>query len=209
VKRISPVTNAVIAISAMVIVLLGYFVSFSGLDAFRFVLLEWSALLAGVAVLLGIGNLLSVHFQKLRERKQGYLYSLALLVFMVTTLFVGVIPGMEPFQGVLYNGIMVPAEISLMAVLAVTLVYSSVRLLRWRADYKTILFLVTALLILLGTGPWPLIGQLPIVSDIIRPLFAQVFASGGARGILIGVALGTLTTGLRILFGSDRPYGGK
>jgi len=35
-----------------------------------------------------------------------------------------------------------------------------------------------------------------------------VFAAGGARGILLGVALGTLTTGLRILFGADRPYGG-
>jgi len=30
---------------------------------------------------------------------------------------------------------------------------------------------------------------------------------GGARGLLIGVALGTLLTGLRILFGIDRPYG--
>jgi hypothetical protein len=29
------------------------------------------------------------------------------------------------------------------------------------------------------------------------------------RGILIGVALGALTTGLRVLFGADRPYGGS
>jgi hypothetical protein len=32
---------------------------------------------------------------------------------------------------------------------------------------------------------------------------------GGARGILIGVSLGILTTGLRVLFGTDRPYGGN
>jgi hypothetical protein len=30
----------------------------------------------------------------------------------------------------------------------------------------------------------------------------------GARGILLGVALGSLTTGLRILIGADRPYSG-
>jgi hypothetical protein len=30
----------------------------------------------------------------------------------------------------------------------------------------------------------------------------------GARGILLGVALGTVATGLRILIGADRPYGG-
>ena len=30
----------------------------------------------------------------------------------------------------------------------------------------------------------------------------------GGRGILLGVALGSLVTGLRILFGVDRPYSG-
>ncbi|RPH60373.1 MAG: hypothetical protein EHM81_06385 [Chloroflexi bacterium] len=210
-KRISPVTNTVIAISAGVIVLLGYFISAPrlGLDGLRLILLEWSALLAGVAVLIGIGNLFSVHVQKLRERKPGYIYSVALLVFMVTTLFVGVLPGFEPLQGVLYNGIMVPAEISLLAVLAVTLIYSAIRMLRWRTDWKAFVFIATALLVLLGTGPWPVIGQLPVLDEIRTKLIAQVLASGGARGILIGVALGTLTTGLRILFGADRPYGGK
>jgi hypothetical protein len=28
----------------------------------------------------------------------------------------------------------------------------------------------------------------------------------GARGILLGVALGTVATGLRVLLGIDRPY---
>jgi hypothetical protein len=52
------------------------------------------------------------------------------------------------------------------------------------------------------------VGDIPILYDI-RMFISQRLASAGARGILIGVALGTLTTGLRILFGSDRPYGGK
>jgi hypothetical protein len=30
----------------------------------------------------------------------------------------------------------------------------------------------------------------------------------GARGILLGIALGSVTTGLRILLGADRPYSG-
>jgi hypothetical protein len=209
VKRIVPVINAVIAISAGIIVLLGYFVSFAGLNGFRFILLEWATLLAGVAVLMGVGNLFSVHLQKIRERKRGAIYSLVLLVFMLMTMLVGVAPALAPLQGVLLNGIMVPVEISLMAVLAVTLIYATVRMLRWNANLQTFLFLITALLILVGTGPWPLVGQMPIIGDLLRPFISQVLASGGARGILIGVALGTLTTGLRILFGTDRPYGGK
>jgi hypothetical protein len=36
-----------------------------------------------------------------------------------------------------------------------------------------------------------------------------MFSDGGARGLLIGIALGALLTSLRVLFGIDRPYGGN
>ncbi len=96
-----------------------------------------------------------------------------------------------------------------MALLVVTLTYASIRLLRRRLNLLSVIFLITAFLILVGTAPWPFLGDVPILSDTVRPIIAQVPAAAGARGILLGVALGTLTTGLRILFGSDRPYGGK
>jgi hypothetical protein len=221
-KRIFPIINAVIAIAAGAIVLAGYFVSLSGLREFRILLLQWSVLLAGIAVLIGVGNLFSVHFQKITQKKPGALYSVLLLVFFVITFglvmlvklgsyattFKGIPDLTEPLtqiQNILLNGIMVPAEISLMALLAVTLLYSSVRMLRQRIDLKTILFLVTALLVLISAGP--LTAQIPFMSGIGK--FIQTLSTGGARGILIGVALGTLTTGLRILLGADRPYGGK
>lgn len=209
VKRIFATANTVIAISVGIIVLLGYFIDFPAVSGFRFILLRWGIILAGVAVLVGIANLFSVHFQKFRERRAGSMNSFVLLVFLLLTATVSISPILQPLQRVLVNGIMVPVEISLMAVLAVTLIYASLRLLKVRGDLASILFLATALLIMLGTAPLPLIGQLPIVSDWLRPLISNVLATGGARGILIGVALGTLTTGLRILFGVDRPYGGK
>jgi hypothetical protein len=215
VKRIFPIFNAVIAITAGVIVLFGYFINISGLDAFRSLLLKWAILLAGMAVIVGAFNLFFVHLQKIRQQRPGAVYSVVLLVFFMMTFLIVIVLGvsngsgelgvvLKTGQDVLLNGIMVPTEISLLAILAVTLIYASVRLLRWRLDLKTILFVVTGLLVLLSTGPWPFIGQVPFVGG-----FIQTFAAGGARGILIGVALGTLTTGLRILFGADRPYGGK
>ena len=206
-KRIFAGANAVLAISAGIIVLLGYFID--AMSGFRFFLLQWAVILAGVAVLIGIGNLFSVHLQKIHERRPGSIYSVVLLVFMLLTAVASFAPVLQPIQGMLLNGIMVPVEISLIAVLAVTLVYAGIRLLRVRADLTSILFLVTALLILLGTAPLPYLGQLPFVSDWLRPFISHALATGGARGILIGVALGTLTTGLRILLGIDRPYGGK
>lgn len=211
-KRIFPVINAVIAIAAGVIVLSGYFVNISGLAGFRILLLQWSVLLAGIAVLIGVGNLFSVHLQKITQEKPGALYSMVLLVFFLTTFIIVLLvnyapalenfPGLLDLQNILLNGMMVPTEISLMALLTVTLLYSTVRMLRWRIDLRTVLFLVTALLVLISTGP--LTSQIPFVGG-----FIQILSTGGARGILIGVALGTLTTGLRILLGADRPYGGK
>jgi hypothetical protein len=37
--------------------------------------------------------------------------------------------------------------------------------------------------------------------------FLGMFSNGGTRGLLLGIALGTVLTGLRVLFGVDRPYG--
>jgi hypothetical protein len=205
VKRIFSAVNAVIAISVGTIVLLGYFIP--AINPFRFILLQWAVILAGFAVLVGVGNLFSVHLQKIREQRPGSVNSVILLVFMLITVVFSLVPGMEPFQKMMLDGIMIPVEISLMAVLAVTLLYASVRLLRVRADWASILFLVTTFIALFGLLPY--IGQWSIMRDMVRPVISGILATGGARGILIGVALGTLTTGLRILFGADRPYGGN
>lgn len=204
-KRILPAINAVIAISVGIVVLLGYF--FPAINPFRFIFLQWAVILAGFAVIVGVWNLFSVHMQKIRARRPGSVNSIILIFFMFLTMIFSLVPGMEPIQKVMLDGIMIPAEISLVAVLAVTLVYASVRLLRVRSDWASILFLVITIVILLGLGPLPTIGQIPFVSDTLRPFVSDALATGGARGILIGVALGTLTTGLRILFGTDRPYG--
>ncbi len=208
-KRIFAMGEAVIAISVGVIVLLGYFIDIPAISIFRIILFKWAVILAGVAVLIGMWNLFSNHLKKIREWKPDSFYSFTLLFFMLLTIMASFSPALQPLQSGLLNGIMVPVEISLLAVLSVTLLLASLRLLQVRRDLASILFMATTLLVLLGMGSWPYIGQLPIISTWVRSFVTNVLAVGGARGILIGVALGTLTTGLRIFFGVDRPYGGK
>ena len=72
----------------------------------------------------------------------------------------------------------------------------------------TFIFLSAAVVAMLSAAPWPFF-QLPLVADLIRPKIINILSTSGARGILIGVGLGTLLTGLRVLMGADRPYGGK
>jgi hypothetical protein len=151
---------------------------------------------------------LAVHTNKVRSKEKGGIYSLILIFSLLTTLILGLwLRPDHALMALIFNAIQVPVETSLMAMLVVTLTYASIRLLRRRNNVISVIFLVTALLILLGTAPVPFIGYVPILSDMIRPFVAQVLAVAGARGILIGVALGSLTTGLRVLFGADRPYG--
>jgi hypothetical protein len=190
-----------------VLILVGYF--FPQFAAFQSLLLNWAIILAGAAAFIGIFNLISVHWYKIRRREKGNLYSALLLVALLATFFFGMVLG--PDHGsmrVLINGIVLPSEAMLMGLLAVTLLYAAIRLLRRRTDLMSVVFLISAALILLGTATLPF-GNVPILGTLVRPWVTQVLAVGGARGILIGVALGTLTTGLRVLFGSDRPYGGR
>ena len=207
-----PVATAV-AIASGLIVLLGAFIPLPLFAAIRLQLVQWAVIVAGAAVLVGIGNLFYVHFLKVRRREKGSMYSLLLLVSMLATLFVGLFEAIfaNPSQPVLQdavNAIIFPVEASLMALLAVTLVYASIRVLRRRADFMTLIFLATALIALGGSVILPLILP-PDFSAAIQSWLSLTVVSGGTRGLLLGVALGALTTGLRVLFAVDRPYGGK
>ena len=201
------------AIGAGFIVLVGYFVPIPLLANIRIEAVKWAMIAGGAAVLVGIGNLFSVHFQKVQRREKDSLYSLLLLVAMLGTLFTGIISQIlgqyRAWTQFTMNAIIMPVEASLMAVLAVTLVYASIRLLRRRADWMAFVFLGTALLVLFGSLSLPFFGGIPILGDLVAPWITYGLAPGGARGLLIGVALGALVTGLRLIFGLDRPYGGK
>ena len=194
-----------IAIVAGLIVLIGYFVP--ALAGVQGVLLNWAIILAGVAALVGVFNLISVHGDKVRRREKGSIYSAILLISLFASFIFGLALGPDnPNMRLLVSAVIVPVEATLMALLSVTLLYASIRLLRRRTDLMSIVFLLTAVLMLIASATLPFSSPL---NDLIRPWIQQVLALGGARGILIGVALGTLTTGLRVLFGADRPYGGN
>jgi len=201
----SPFATAV-AIGVGLLVLVGYFVPVPVFAGLRMLLLQWAVILAGVALLVGMVNLSQHHWERIRRtRNMGSVLLLVSLwgVFAVTLFFS---PQGAPAQW-LFSAILIPGSVALMGLLAFTLAYAAVHLLRRRPGVFSVLFLGTAVLILLGSVALPRLGALPFLSDTFRPWLAQVPAAAGARGILLGVALGTVATGLRILLGSDRPYG--
>ncbi len=210
---LTAVVSTAVAIASGLIVLAGYFFvqtangQASLLTNLRLTLLNWAIILAGIAIIVGIVNLVQVHFKKIQKKQKGSFYSILLIMSLLITFVLGLI---NPAQmQIVFTTVQIPVEASLMAMLAVTLTYASIRLLRRRLNLLSVIFLLTALLILFATAPLPILGTIPGLSDVLRPFIAQVLAAAGARGILLGVALGTLTTGIRVLFGVDRPYGGS
>jgi hypothetical protein len=188
------------------IVLLGYFYP-DQLESVRLVLVDWAIIIAGVAVLVGIFNLVAVQMERIRARQKGSSYGALLVISLIVTFGFGLILGPDnSYMRLAVNAIIVPVEASLMAILAVTLLYASIRLLRRRVDATSIVFLAVAVLFLILAMPTPF-GPVPGDRALID--FLGIFSHGGARGLLIGIALGTLLTGIRVLMGVDRPYGGN
>jgi len=199
--------TAVIAMASGLIVLLGYFYPIEMLTQLRIMLTDWAIIIAAMAVLIGIANLVFTQMDRIRTRQKNYIYGVLLVLSLIATFGLGLVLGPEnQFMRLAVDAIIVPVEASLMAILAVTLVYASIRLFRRRADVMTVIFLLVAVVFLIAVMPTP-IG--PIPGDWIIIQFAGMFSRGGARGLLIGIALGTLLTGIRVLFGIDRPYGGN
>ena len=218
-KLKSPVSTA-LAIGVGIVVLLGYF--FGGepsgeattLGLLRAFFLQGAIVWAAVAMLVGIFNLASVHLTKIRSNEEAF-YSFILLITLIITLGIGLYDIVETFtqQEInftrttwVFNYIQLPIETSLMAVLAISLTYAAARLLARRFNLTSVVFVGVVLMLLIGAVP-QVATQAPILADI-RQWILRVPTIAGARGILLGIALGTIATGVRILTGSDRPYTG-
>jgi hypothetical protein len=166
--------------------------------------IAWATFLGAVALVLGVLNLLAVHLRRTAGRNP---YSLVLVLAMLA---VFVMPITDHF-GFTENGaeriftlVQAPMEAALAALLAFFLLFAGVRLLRRDRLGSSLLFLAGTLLVLLASAGLPSSVAEPVRA--IHELVAGTFIDAGMRGILIGIALGTMTMGLRLLIGSERPY---
>ncbi len=202
--------STAIAIAFGLIVLLGYFIDLPILITLRDVFVRWAILLMTVAVIVGIINLVSVHWKKFSKDPGENPYSIILLVaFGLTLMVAGFFGPTGEWSLWIFNHIQMPVEQSLMAILVVVLIYSIARMFKDRFNLISIVFIVTVLVMLILAVPWFGVA-IPGLHGPggIRSLITEIPAIAGARGILIGIGMGTIATGLRVLIGADRPYGG-
>jgi len=144
--------------------------------------------------------LLSVHFRRLIQRQKGAIYSLLLILSYFAA--IGFYVADHNDGMILLETVLVSVEAALAGLVFFALVFGAYRMMARRVTVPGILFVASLLIVLIGALP---LSGVRIVQDI-RDWMIEIPVSAGARGILLGIALATLVTGVRVLVGLDRSY---
>jgi len=174
-------------------------------------ILGWGGFLAAFALLIGVLNLFAVHLNRLIK---GNTYSGVLVLSMVLMFALAITDSRlvhltENGLTTAFNWLLVPLESAMASLLAFFLLFSGFQLFKRQRSIWSFLFLMTAVLMLLGnviavSGGVP--NQVGRFFNELQQTVQTLFVTAGMRGILIGVALGTITLSIRLLIGVDRPY---
>ncbi len=175
------------------------------------ILIQLVTVVGAIAVILGVLNLLAVHLRRIPQGASAALYSLITLVTFIALLALhlmerfGVLKvgtGTTPIVTLtLMDAVQVVIESALSGILFFFLVYTAYRLMRRRVTFWGILFVATLVIVLMGyvAPPDSFLWQL-------RGWILSVPVGAGTRGLLIGIAIGTVVIGARVLIGQDRTF---
>ncbi len=204
-RRVVP---SVIAFGVGILVLVASFTSHPQLEDIGTYLIDTAVIVAAFALLLGVINILRVHTRKIQKGQPGSVFSLVLIAALLIVLVIGLplFPDRasgpsQPIIQWIFDNIQAPIQASLSALLVFLLVTAACRLLLVR-NLESAVMLVVVVLVLVGQVTVGLVPALPKLKDWIL----DVPTLAGVRGILLGVALGALLTGIRLLLGAERPY---
>lgn len=168
----------------------------------------WVSVIIGFALILGLINVLNVHFKRVAAGGQPVVYSIVLLISAFGVIGAGIYGevsqsggGSTAITDWIFRYVYQPLTITIFSLLAFLLISAAIRTLRIKTVESTLL-LLGALIVLLGQ-----VQILPFNSLTTLSQWFQTYPVLGAiRGVLIGAALGAIATSLRYLLGVDNDY---
>jgi len=179
---------------------------------------DWFSIVAAAAIWLGALNLIRVSLEKVYKQPGERIYAAVtvasfLLIVIVGFFFSGGRSFQEPGTRFdwLYINIYTPLMATMFALLAFFVASASYRAFRARNAQATVL-LLAAFVVMLGRTPFgdwlsnilflPEGWGIANLSNIVM----NYFNVAGQRAIMIGIALGIISTSLRIILGIERTY---
>ncbi len=181
-------------------------------------LLERARIIGAFALVLGLGSLFRTHWDKIRRRRRGeWPYSIVTLASFVLMVWAGLVYGngegsvgtrlLAVEEGTLFqwlfDNVEVPLDATMFALLSFFIASAAYRTFRAR-NLEATLLLITAVIVMLGRVP---LGEM--MHERMPGLYEWIMqypAVAGKRGILFGVALGSIATSLRIILGIERSH---
>lgn len=177
-------------------------------------LVSWAAILVGLSLIIGLLSVAGSHINRVAQKQEEWVYSLVLLLSMLAVVIVGVFrippsggsflqPNLaeEPIRR-FFHAVYEPLTSSLLALLAFFSLSTIIRAIQRRSAEVLIIVSVALIVLIVRLPP---VAEQPQVSQVVQWLNNYV-ALAGARGLLIGVAVGTLVASMRVLLGFDQPY---
>jgi hypothetical protein len=167
------------------------------------IFLQITTITIALTVLIGVLNLLFVHFRRVggRDMTIGTRINSIVLILSFAAVIVTYIV-QRPLSLILLEDVQVSIESALAGLLLFALVYGAATVTRRRTSWAGVLFVLTILIVLIGAIPLSQLGIFTAIGDWLM----QVPVNAGARGILLGIALATIVAGVRVLIGQDRSY---
>ncbi len=193
------------------IIIISFFIPHAPFGSMQDVSLKWYAIIAGFTMLLGVDSLIHMHYVKIKRKKEGWGYSLVLIIGFTLLVLSGTIAGIRFGSAFnlkssfiyLYNYMILPLQSTMFALLSFFIASAAYRAFRAR-NLDATLLLITAVLVMLGRVPigYQMWHSFPAVAEWIMAI-PQMAAK---RGIIIGIALGGIAVSLRIMLGIERSY---
>jgi hypothetical protein len=193
---------AVVAVLSGAIVLFSFIFPSLGIQSVRGFLLELVIWLAAIAFLIAIGKITLYHINQIQRKSRSSIYSATFVLMMIAAFSVTMFLD-SPESEFILRYIQIPAETAFLAIISFTMIYSIFQWIRRKPSFYNLTFVVVVLITLVSNIGFLGFGFLQN-NELFSPM---LWASAGIRGILIGVALGTMIQGVRILLGLERPYG--
>jgi hypothetical protein len=160
--------------------------------------------LAGLSAIVGVGNLTRTHSKNVIRRGSNWIPSMLLLISLWIPLIIGLfLTRRDPTYVYLYNNLYTPVSQAFFALLGFYILSGAFRTFRAKST-DSIFLLITAALVFMGNSP--VTGSIWPGFQAIKVWIMDNANSAGYRGVIMGVAIGTIVTSLRILIGRETGY---
>jgi len=169
---------------------------------------NWAVVVGAFALGIGAYSLVLRHGRMISKRRPEWPYSIMLLLTMFTFIVTGLVTGSitSPQYNWIYTAIVMPVSSTLYGMNAFFIASASYRAFKAKS-WEALVLLVAAIFLMLKNAP---------IGGVISPVLPQIggiiwdFAGAtGMRALLIGIGIGTLALGLRVIIGQEKtPLGG-